>query len=87
MLLRQLLHFGQDLRLDGDVQRGGGLVGDDEVGAVQHGDGDRHALAPVSYTHLPDDVGGNAGGTGMGGSVRTVGSAGNRGHGDIGGGQ
>ncbi len=45
MLLRELLHFRQDLRLDGDVQRGGGLVGDDQVRPVQHGDGDGHALA------------------------------------------
>ncbi|KAG1244961.1 hypothetical protein G6F65_021513 [Rhizopus arrhizus] len=45
VLLRQLLHFGQDLRLDGDVQRGGRLIRDDQVGAVQHGNGNGHALA------------------------------------------
>ena len=45
LLARQLLHLGQDLRLDGDVERGGRLVGDDQVGPVQQRDGDRHALA------------------------------------------
>ena len=45
VLLRELLHLGQDLRLDGDVQRRGGFVGDDQVRPVQHGDGDGHALA------------------------------------------
>jgi oligopeptide/dipeptide ABC transporter ATP-binding protein len=45
VLLGQLLHFGQNLRLDGDVQRGGRFVGDDEVRPVQHGNGNGHALA------------------------------------------
>ncbi|MNT86581.1 hypothetical protein D3C72_2268840 [compost metagenome] len=45
VLLRQLLHFRQDLSLDGDVQGGRRLIRDDQVGAVQHGDRDRHALA------------------------------------------
>ena len=41
----ELLHLGQDLRLDRDVERGGRLVGDDQIGLVQQRDGDRHALA------------------------------------------
>ena len=44
-LAAQLLRLVQDLRLDGDVERGGGLVGDDQVGLVEERDGDRHALA------------------------------------------
>ena len=35
----------QDLCLDGHVEGGGGLVGDDDVGVVRDGDGDHHALA------------------------------------------
>ena len=45
VLTADLLHAVEDLALDGDVQRGGGLVADDQVGLVQHGDGDGHALA------------------------------------------
>ena len=41
----EFLHLGEDLRLDGDVERGGGFVGDDEVGSVEQGDGDGDALA------------------------------------------
>ena len=43
----ELLEQGQDLRLDGDVERGGGLVGDQEVGLVgqRHGDHDALPLA------------------------------------------
>jgi hypothetical protein len=43
--LRQLLHLRQDLALDGDVERGGGLIGHDQVGAVKQGDGDGDPLA------------------------------------------
>ena len=35
----------EDLRLDGDVEGRGGLVGDQEVGLVGQGHGDHHALA------------------------------------------
>ena len=42
---RKLLHLGQDLRLDGDVERGGRLVGDEHGGPVQERDGDGDALA------------------------------------------
>jgi hypothetical protein len=35
------LHLGQDLRLDGHVQCGGGFVRHDHAGPVQQGDGDR----------------------------------------------
>ena len=35
----------EDPRLDGDVERGGGLVGDDEIGVVGDRDGDDCPLA------------------------------------------
>ena len=35
----------EDLRLDGDVERGGRLVGDQQVGLVGERHGDHHALA------------------------------------------
>ena len=35
----------EDLRLDGDVERGGRLVGDQQVGIVGERHGDHHALA------------------------------------------
>ena len=41
----QLLHQFQDLRLDGHVQRRGGLVGDDQFGLAAQGHGDHHPLA------------------------------------------
>ena len=44
-LAAQALHLVQDLALHGDVERGGRLVGDDDVGPVQQRDRDRHALA------------------------------------------
>ena len=44
-LAAQLLRLVQDLRLDRDVERRGRLVGDDQLGLVEEGDGDRHALA------------------------------------------
>ncbi len=40
----QLLHFIQDLTLDRYIERGGRLVGDDEIGAVEQRDGDGHPL-------------------------------------------
>jgi hypothetical protein len=40
-----LAHQLQDLRLHGHVERGGRLVGDQEVRAAQHGRGDHHPLA------------------------------------------
>ena len=39
------LHQFQDLRLDRDVQRGGRLVGDDQLGLAGQRDGDHDALA------------------------------------------
>ena len=42
---RQILHQLEDLRLDGDVERGGRLVGDDELGIAGEPDRDHHALA------------------------------------------
>ena len=36
---------GEDLRLDGDVEGGGGLVGDEQAGLVDDGHGDEDALA------------------------------------------
>ena len=44
-LAHQLLHFREDLRLDRHVQRGGRLVRNDQVGPVQHRNGNCHALA------------------------------------------
>src|SRR5699024_19579 len=44
-LLLELHQKIQDLRLDGHVQGGGGLVGDDEAGVTGQGDGDHHSLA------------------------------------------
>ena len=41
----QLGHQLDDAGLDGDVERGGGFVGDDEAGAGGEGHGDQHALA------------------------------------------
>ena len=41
----EVLHQLQDLRLDGDVERGGGLVRDQELGIAGKPDGDHHALA------------------------------------------
>ena len=41
----ELLQQLEDLRLDGDVERGGRLVGDQEVGLVGERHGDHHALA------------------------------------------
>ena len=42
---RQILHQLEDLRLDGDVERGGRLVGDDQLRIAGKPDGDHHALA------------------------------------------
>ena len=42
---RQVLHQFEDLRLDGDVERGGRLVGDDELRIAGEPDRDHHALA------------------------------------------
>ena len=41
----QVLEQLQDLRLNGDVERGGRLVGDEKVGTVGERHGDHHALA------------------------------------------
>ena len=42
---RQILHQLEDLRLDGDVERGRRLVGDDQLGLAAQRHGDHHALA------------------------------------------
>ena len=42
---RQRLHQFEDLRLDGDVERGGRLVGDDQLRIAGQPDRDHHALA------------------------------------------
>ncbi len=44
-LARELLHLGKDLGLDRHIQRRRRFIGDDQVGLVQKGDGDRHPLA------------------------------------------
>jgi hypothetical protein len=44
-LALQLADETEDLALDGDVERGGRLVGDDEARAAGEGHGDQHALA------------------------------------------
>ena len=41
----QLGHQVEDLGLHGDVERGGRLVGDQQLGAAGHGRGDHHPLA------------------------------------------
>ena len=38
----------EDLRLDSDVERGCGFVGDEELGAIDQGAGDEDALALAS---------------------------------------
>ncbi len=38
----------QDLRLNGDIQGGGGLVGDQQLRPVHDGHGDHHALPHTS---------------------------------------
>ena len=43
-LARQILHQLENLRLDGDVERGGGLVGDDQLGIAGKPDRDHHTL-------------------------------------------
>jgi hypothetical protein len=43
--LLQLQHQVEDLRLDGDVERGRRLVGDQELGVAGQGHGDHHPLA------------------------------------------
>ena len=43
--LLQLVHEVQDLRLDGDVERRGGLVGDQQARVAGHGHRDHHPLA------------------------------------------
>ncbi len=40
----QLLDHHQHLGLDGDIQGGGGLVGDEQLGVAGQGDGDDHPL-------------------------------------------
>ena len=45
VLPAQAIDQPKHLRLDGDVEGGGGLVGDQETRARGHGEGDEHALA------------------------------------------
>ena len=44
-LFLELLDKLDDLGLDGHVQSGGGLIGNDELGVAGQGDGDDHTLA------------------------------------------
>ena len=44
----QIVEESDDLGLDGDVEGGGGLVGDEEARAVDDGHGDQDALALAS---------------------------------------
>ena len=44
VFLPQHPYLGQDLRLNRYVERGGGLVGNHQIGLVQHGNGNHHAL-------------------------------------------
>lgn len=44
MLISEGAEKGEDLGLDGDVEGGCGLVGDQELGAVDEGHGDDEAL-------------------------------------------
>jgi hypothetical protein len=44
-IARDRFHLGQDLRLDRDIERGGGFVRHDQLGTVQQRHGDGHALA------------------------------------------
>ena len=41
----EVVQQGEDLRLDGDIQRGGRLVGDQQLGLAGQRHGDHHALA------------------------------------------
>jgi len=50
-LLRERLHQVEDLRLDGDVERRGRLVGDDQLGVAGKADRDHHPLA-----HAPGEL-------------------------------
>jgi len=45
VLLAQVAEEGEDLRLHGDVEGGGGFVGDEQAGLVDDGHGDEDALA------------------------------------------
>ncbi|OPZ42181.1 MAG: hypothetical protein BWY94_02198 [Actinobacteria bacterium ADurb.BinA094] len=45
VLVRELLHEAQDLRLDGHVEGGGGLIGEKQLGVAREGHGDHHPLA------------------------------------------
>ena len=45
VLARELLEQAQDLRLDGHVERGGRLVGQQQLGIARESDGDHDALA------------------------------------------
>ena len=45
VLRTEVAEEGEDLGLDGDVEGGGGLVGDEELGAVDEGHGDDEPLA------------------------------------------
>ncbi|RMR96491.1 hypothetical protein ALP75_202403 [Pseudomonas syringae pv. actinidiae] len=45
LFAHQFLHFAENLRLNGHVQRGGRLVGDNQVRGVQQRNGNRHPLA------------------------------------------
>ena len=44
----QLVEQVENLLLDGDIERGGGLVGDEQLRTVHDGHGDHHALPHAS---------------------------------------
>ena len=48
----QTLQEFEDLRLHRDVERGGGFVGDDELGVGDYGEGDDDALAHAAGEHM-----------------------------------
>ena len=62
-LVAELVDEVEDLRLDGDVERRGGLVGDQELGVARERHGDHDAL-PHAAGHLVREVAGALLGTG-----------------------
>src|SRR3712207_8314208 len=53
-LAAEFLDLVEDLALDRHVERGGRLVGDEEVRLVEERDGDRNALAHRSEEHTSE---------------------------------
>ena len=59
----QILEQGQDLRLHGDVERGGGFIGDQQIGFIgqRHGDHDALALAARELVRKSGEAAGRVG--------------------------